>query len=70
MDALPYYRVVIMPTRRWAVVHRVPGTVVDAVDTDCQTLNAAQQLCAAMNQQRECGWQIGTVFVARPVAAR
>jgi hypothetical protein len=33
---LRYYRVVLMPGRRWAVVHRVPGTTDDAEEDDEQ----------------------------------
>lgn len=62
VSGLPYYRVVLIHTGRWAVVHRVPGTDFDTVDTDCATLRAAQEVCVGMNQQRECGWQIGTVY--------
>lgn len=62
MNGLPYYRVVLMPGRRWAVVHRVPGTGVDHVDMDFPTLRAAQEVCAGMNQQRDCGWQIANVY--------
>jgi hypothetical protein len=61
MKELPYYRVVLMPGRRWAVVHRVPGTGVDAVDLEFATLRAAQATCVGMNQQRECGWQLATI---------
>ncbi len=52
MTELPYYRVVLMPGRRWAVVHRVPGTGVDAVDLEFATLRAAQSTCAGMNEAR------------------
>lgn len=57
VSGLPYYRVVLMPGRRWAVVHRVPGTGVDHVDMDFATLKAAQEVCVQMNEERKCAIQ-------------
>lgn len=53
MTGLPYYFVRRLHTGRWCVAHRVPGADVDRIDVECLTLQAAQELAAEMNAQRE-----------------
>ena len=60
-DTQPYYTTRRLPTGRWAVVHCVPGTDVYHADTDCPSLQAAQDTAASMEQHRECGWQIANI---------
>lgn len=64
MTELPYYFVRRLRDGRWCVAHRVPGTGVDAVDVECQTLKAAWTLACDWNEQRECGWQIRNRYEA------
>lgn len=62
VSGLPYFFVRRLPTGRWCVAHRVPGTGVDHVDAECATLAAAQRLAAQMELHRDCGWQIRNVM--------
>lgn len=65
----PFHHPHPLPTGRWAVVHRVPGTETLHVDAECLTERAAQHVAYVLNRQRGLPTETQPTPCTTPTAA-